>query len=41
MQMAAPEKSIFLKKLVDAIGIKNLSVDKEKLNINCKFKKDK
>lgn len=39
--MAAPERSIFLKKLVEAIGIKNLSVDKEKLNADCKFKKDK
>ena len=30
MQMPAPERSIFLKKLIDAIGIKNLNVGKTK-----------
>jgi hypothetical protein len=32
MQMPAPERCIFLKKLIDAVGIKNLNVDKGKPN---------
>jgi hypothetical protein len=32
MQLPAPERSIVLRKLIDAIDIKNLNVDKRKPN---------